>query len=314
MKSWMNTTGVETLRGRPRRRLTVLVVLATVILGLGAFGAGASAGGGRPFASGVTRTVWGTTDPANAPGQTLIASRVTIAAGALIAPHFHQGTQFGRIVKGTLTYHVVSGSVLVTTAAGVTTLSNAPAVIRLHVGDTLVENATLEHWAENRGRFPVVVELSTLLRSGSRPSTPVGGGQAATLRVDVPLVSDATDLRTVNTNVLYGWNHLVGAGSGAGSFPAGPIATDMQGAVSYTSGAGGFSGFVTFTFADGSTIGTRMEGSATKGAEGTGFQATMVILGGTDRYLGATGSGSFTGSRSGVIGSPVMSSFDLFID
>ena len=307
METAEHATTAPTGRRRPRR-MALLGTAAAVALVGGAYVAGTAAG--TPPSATVTRTVWGTTAPANAPGQSLIISQVTIPPGASLAPHFHQGTQVARITAGTLTYHILSGTAVVTTAAGVTTQPTGPAVVTLHEGDVLVENAGLAHWAANLGKQPVVIALSSLLRSGAAPSTPLGGGAAPTLHVDATLTSSGTDLHSVNSNVQYGWNHLVGPGTGTGGQSVG---TDMQGNVSYTSGSGGFGGFVTFTFTDGSTLGTRMEGTATAGVDSTTFQATMVVLGGTGRYQGATGSGTFTGSRTGAIGTPVISMFDLYL-
>lgn len=286
-------------------RWATTTVLVIALVGAAALTASAAASPG----GGVTRSVWGSTEPVNAPGQDLTVSRVMIPPRASLAPHFHEGTQFARVTAGTLTYHILSGTAVLTTAAGVTSTPSAPAVIKLRRGDTLVENPALEHWAENRGRIPVVIELSSLLRDGAPASTPLGDGAAASMHISVDLTSTGTVLHTVNTSTLYGWNHLVGAGSDGST----PVDVEMQGNVSYTNGAGGFGGFVTFTFGDGSTLGTRMEGSATKQGDATDFAATMVILGGTGRFLDSTGSGTFTGSRSGAIGSPVASDFDLYL-
>ena len=296
-----------TVRVRTGARRLAVAASAAVALAVAVVAGTAAA---APSAPGVTRTVLGTADPANAPGQTLVVSEVTVAPRGTLAPHFHEGTQVARITEGTLTYHILSGTAVVTTANGVTTRPTGPTVLQLHVGDTLVENASLAHWAENLGHQPVRIALSSLLRSGAPASTPLGGGQAPSLHITAPLTSSGTDLHTANTNVLYGWNHLVGSGPATGGQQ---VATDMQGSVSYTSGAGGFGGFVTFTFTDGSTIGTRMDGSATPGTTGTSFQATMVVLGGTGRYLGATGSGTFTGARTGPVGAPVDAAFDLWL-
>ncbi len=88
----------------------------------------------------------------------------------------------------------------------------------------------------------------------------------------------------------------------------------MLGNVAYTNGAGPFFGFVTFTWPDGSTIGVRMSGRAVPSAQGTtSFSAPLNVLGGTGRYGAVKGTGLFTGSRSGVVGSPVESTFTLHI-
>src|SRR3954468_17894772 len=93
---------------------------------LGVLGAGASAAAqatttsGSSSNSGITRADLGSALPANAPGQQLYLQRVTIAPGAKLPQHFHQGTQVARILGGVLTYDVASGTANVTRANGTT--------------------------------------------------------------------------------------------------------------------------------------------------------------------------------------------------
>jgi mannose-6-phosphate isomerase-like protein (cupin superfamily) len=263
---------------------------------------------GNAEASGaVERIVLGTTYPENSPGQHLIISRVIVPPGAKLSPHFHEGTQFARISSGVLTYRILSGTAELTDARGRISYPTGPTVVYLRKGDSLVENEGLAHAAENRGRIPVVIELSTLLRNGANPSTPLGEGEPPTLVINADLTSEGTALNSAEGEVLYGWNRLVGPGDNA-------LYVDMQGSVSYVQGSGGFGGFVTFTFADGATIGTRVNGAATEENGNTDFAATLVVLGGTGRFATIKGSGTFVGSRIGDVGSPVDSSFELYLE
>jgi quercetin dioxygenase-like cupin family protein len=255
----------------------------------------------------VERIVLGTTYPENSPGQHLIISRVIVPPGAKLAPHFHEGSQYARITAGVLTYRILSGTAELTDARGRVSYPKGPTVVYLRRGDSLIENEGLAHAAENRGRIPVVIELSTLLRNGANPSTPLGGGEPPTLVINTDLTSEGTVLNSADGEVVYGWNRLVGPGDNA-------LYVDMQGSVSYVQGSGGFGGFVTFTFADGATIGTRMTGMATSENGGTDFAATLVVLGGTGRYADAKGSGTFVGSRTGDLGSHVDSMFELYLE
>ena len=61
---------------------------------------------------------------------------------------------------------------------------------------------------------------------------------------------------------------------------------------------------MTYTFADGSTLGVQFQGAATATANGdeTDFAAMLGVLGGTGRYASATGTGIFTGSRQAALG------------
>jgi hypothetical protein len=133
------------------------------------------------------------------------------------------------------------------------------------------------------------------------------------LTVTADLESQARNLHTVGTDgsVTYGWNQLVGTATVDGQ----AVAVEMLGNVSYVKGSGPIFGFVTYTFADGSTLGVQFQGAATasNGGDETLFAATLGVLGGTGRYASATGTGIFTGSRKAALGTTVASTFDLTI-
>ena len=304
-----------------RRRLVTLVLTACVGLALfaGPVAAQSStttttaapATGDRTSANGVTRVILGVAEPQNAPGQTLLLQDVRIAPGAKLAQHYHQGTQLARVTKGTLTYTLDSGSAIVTKQDGTPSSVTAPKTITLAAGDVLVENAALLHHAQNKGKSAVVLEITALLQTGAPLATPAGTGATGTqLELTADLTSQNKNLHTVGaTNEdTYGWNDLAGTATSNGQ----PVAVELQGNVDYTLGAGPFTGFLTFTFADGSVLALRMQGSATTTSDGsTNFQATMSVIGGTGAYTSATGSGTFTGSRQGSLGTTVNSTFAI---
>jgi hypothetical protein len=66
---------------------------------------------------------------------------VTIAPGATLPEHLHEGTRVAHIVAGVLTYDVVSGQATVTHSNGKTQTVTAPATIKLRRGDDLVETS-----------------------------------------------------------------------------------------------------------------------------------------------------------------------------
>lgn len=113
-----------------------------------------------------------------APGRTLALSKVVIEPGAKIALHHHLGTQVARVQAGVLTYTVEQGAVpvyrgesdaeptLVRSIAGGQTG-------RVNAGQWLIEQPSDYHRAANNGSSPVVIYLSTLLKTGAPPSTPV---------------------------------------------------------------------------------------------------------------------------------------------
>jgi hypothetical protein len=128
---------------------------------------------------------------------------------------------------------------------------------------------------------------------------------------DGPRVTRARTLHQVgaDSEKTYGWNLL----TGASNLDDQPVGVEMLGSVDYLRGSGPFSGFITFTYADGSTLGVAMQGSARlDGASGdTAFAATLGVVGGTGKYAATTGTGVFTGTRRAALGGDVTATFDL---
>ena len=291
------------------------VVSGAVVSGRGGAAAVAQAtttAGTTTGSNGITRTDLGSTPPANSPGQELYLQRVTIAPGAKLPEHFHQGTQVAHILGGVLTYDIASGTATVTRAGGTTETVPAPATVTLRKGDGLIETQGLVHHGSNGGKRPVVIEIASLLQAGAPLSTPVGESATGTaVELTVALESQSRNLHTVGADgsVTYGWNQLVGTATVDGQ----PVGVELLGNVSYVKGSGPIFGFVTYTFADGSTLGVQMQGAATTTSNGdeTSFAATLGVLGGTGRYATATGSGVFTGSRKAALGTTVSATFDV---
>ena len=113
-----------------------------------------------------------------APGRTMVLSRVEVEPGAKLALHHHLGTQISHVEAGTLTYTVRRGSAVVREGEAdqqprlVRTIK-AGQTARIRPGQWLVEQPSDIHEAANRGRTPVVIYLSTLLKTGAPPATPV---------------------------------------------------------------------------------------------------------------------------------------------
>ncbi len=299
-----------------RRFRRVLVALATTVLVLGALAATATAADppGTTTSNGITRAALGQASPENALGQVLYLQRVTIAPGAKLAEHFHEGTQVARIVSGVLTYDIASGTATLTHVNGKSKALTGPTTVKLRPGESLVETQGLVHHGSNGGKKPVVIELVALFEKGAPLATPVGEGATGTpLMLTADLDSQSRTLHTAGTDgsVAYGWNLLTGTATLDGA----PVAVEMLGNVSYVKGSGPFFGFVTSTFADGSTLGVQMQGTAVASADGssTQFAATLGIVGGTGKYVGATGTGTFVGSRKAELGTTVAATFDLTI-
>ena len=118
--------------------------------------------------------------PPGAPGQTLELVRYDIPAGLSLAVHIHPGMQIATVVSGELTYHVLTGSVLIGRAANATATSpgegeplSAGESTVLYPGDWVVEVPGAVHYGENLGDEPVVLLAATLLTTGEPAAIPV---------------------------------------------------------------------------------------------------------------------------------------------
>jgi hypothetical protein len=305
------------LRTKAWQLIAALLACAVVVVVIVLFvGTGSGAEHGRVKAAapkqtqggGATRTPLGEAAPANAPGQMLYLQQVTIAPHAELPEHFHQGTQVARVVSGTLTYNIVSGTAAVSRANGRTEDVDGPNTVLLQPGDSLVETPSLVHYGANDTSAPVVIELAALLEQGAPLATPVGTGAAGTpLHLTAPLASQARTLITAGS-VVYGWNRLTGTAMLDGK----PVSVEMLGNVNYKGGNGPFFGFITFTFDDRSTLAVSMQGQAVQSPSGAStVVATLAVFGGTGRYERATGTGTFVGARPAAVGATVDSTFDL---
>jgi quercetin dioxygenase-like cupin family protein len=295
-------------RPASRTRPFAAFAIASIVLVTGALAVSAATDEREP----IRRTIWGQTAPVNAPGQEMILQRVVIDPGAKLPEHFHEGTQLATIRSGVLTYNVASGSVGVTRADGTTETVTAPGVVELRAGDTIVEDESLVHYGANTGKKPVVIELVALLHEGAPLSTATGDQPGTTpLHLAVALTSQSRVLYEVGPagRSTYGWNQL----GGSTELDGAPVTVEMLGNVNYTMGSGPLFGFVTFTFADGSSIGVSMQGrSAASGdtADAT-FAATLGVIGGTGAYVDVSGFGTFSGNRTATLGGQVDAVFDL---
>jgi quercetin dioxygenase-like cupin family protein len=122
------------------------------------------AGGG----SGVTTDVLGRVPSALAPGQALALMRVTIPAGASVAPHTHPGETVFHLTAGTLQFTLHEGEAqLVRAMDGAAATPAAEAIpvgeeLTLSAGDTIYYDAAVVQSERNDGTEDVVILLSNL--------------------------------------------------------------------------------------------------------------------------------------------------------
>ena len=98
---------------------------------------------------------------------------MTIPVGAALPPHWHPGYQLARIQAGTLSYTVLTGSLVVIRPGGATLTVEAGETVDITAGTTVVEQPRAEHSARNGGDVPVEIVLATLFEDGAEPAIPV---------------------------------------------------------------------------------------------------------------------------------------------
>jgi len=159
----------------PRPRILVVLALAAAV----ALGALLPTAFGREQAPTAVRDALAQTSRVQgAPGRTMVLSRVTVPPGVELALHHHLGTQVAHVEAGTLTYTVRRGEAVVWEGESdqdprrVRTIEAGQSA-RLRPEQWIVEQPSDVHEAANRGGVPVVLYISTLLRTGAPPSTPV---------------------------------------------------------------------------------------------------------------------------------------------
>jgi oxalate decarboxylase/phosphoglucose isomerase-like protein (cupin superfamily) len=155
------------------RHLMAVVLCIGLVTGAAVSSANAALAGETSKPEPIVRTILAQAAPDNGPGQQLYLEEVTIAPGAKLATHRHEGTQIASIKSGVLTYNVISGTATVARADGSTDDVHGPATIRLRRGDAITESATLVHYGANKGSKPVVILVAALLTSGAPLATPV---------------------------------------------------------------------------------------------------------------------------------------------
>lgn len=258
---------------------------------------------------GITREVLAVTEPTNAAGEVMVLLRVRLAPGVRVAEHSHAGTQILRLESGTETVTVTSGAIPVTRADGTTETVTGPATVRLRAGDSWVEPPGVPHSAANPGRRPAVSLATQLITIGSPLSIPAGATAPGTpLEVSADFTVTENRLVTLPTPAgtrLFGTaietaTAVVSGGPAAGQTVQLRLAENID----YTNGAGPWNGFLTVSFADGSTIAAAVTGATVgTGDGGARFAGTMGVIGGTGAFAGVTGgTGTYTGGRSGALG------------
>ncbi len=111
--------------------------------------------------------------------------------------------------------------------------------------------------------------------------------------------------------------HTVGTGrgTGLGFFPNEQISNVAFGfTIDYLKGEGSFLAYETYSFPDGASLTLRRNGKTKLVGNGAEFTGNFDIIGGSGRFAGATGSGSFYGKRLAALSSGADQYFDYVAD
>ena len=146
-----------------------------------------------------------------------------------------------------------------------------------------------------RTRFPAVVAAACLLAPALAHAQDLGTSRR---------VQGTTDIKSVEVGDAPG--HVVGVVEfrGLTFFANGEIATHSNPATfDLTNGSGPHQGYVLHRFDDGSTSLERYQGEAKPSADGkrTLIEGTFECVGGTGRFAGLKGEGTYRGERVGAL-------------
>jgi hypothetical protein len=160
-----------------KRTLTVAAVLAAATA-IGVAAVVASAATSTDPVPTVAREILATSKPANAPGYTLYLVRVTAMPGAVLAKHYHPGTQNAYVVSGSVRYTVFKGAARIFRGPADTATKPYKVITAGHSGllvpgDWLVETTSLVHQAQVTSPGPFVVLISALFKTGEGLAVPV---------------------------------------------------------------------------------------------------------------------------------------------
>lgn len=142
-----------------------------------------------------------------------------------------------------------------------------------------------------------------VLIAGCGGSSSSSNPAAPNVVYSVDATSQGTNLKQLNGGTaVSGTNRLTGTATLNGE----TVDVEILANVAYHNGSDPFFGFIDVTLPDDSILSMHMEGTASRDAAGvTAFEADLAVVGGTGVYENATGKGTFTGSRSAALGSPV---------
>lgn len=160
-----------------KRLLLPAAGLSLVAAGFGAGIAVSATAADDPAPVTVTRqSLAEVANPTGGHGRTLGLSKVVVMPGAALASHHHPGSQLGYVAEGVLTYTVETKQATLMKGSGddptVVKVVGPGQTVKVRPGHWLVEEQGEIHHARNAGDVPVVIYLSTLLKTGQPAAIP----------------------------------------------------------------------------------------------------------------------------------------------
>ncbi len=131
------------------------------------------------------------------------------------------------------------------------------------------------------------------------------------VKVDLTSINKVLHKVGADDAKVYGFNDLTGAGTDS---DGSKVDVEFLAFVDYNKGSGAFDGALTFTFANGDTLGVRIVGgkavAATDTTDAT-FASKLDVIDGTAGHQGSSGKGTFVGARKDALGGLVQATFDM---
>ncbi|GEM_PF-1130569 len=149
---------------------------------------------------------------------------------------------------------------------------------------------------------------TTEATGASTTNAVIFGSSAQSVTLEMPSVAKTLYKIGKDNSRTYGANQLVGSATVLGQ----PATVEILGSVDYTNGSGPFTGFLTVTWADASSIAFSILGTATQLADGSStISSAMDYLGGSGTYVSSLVQGKFTASRSAQVGATIITELTL---
>ena len=162
-----------------------------------------------------------------------------------------------------------------------------------------------------RGLTGVVALSAVALVAGAGRADAQPKEQDRAIRLVIVMQGDPADQRFRQVgpagSLRYGQGRLEGTTTLRGA----RVDVELLASIRYANGSGPFTGFWTFTRADGAALAFDYSGRATQTRDRTRIRGRLAVFGGTGAWTRVRGKGTVTGRRVGQVGGDVEYTFTL---